>query len=399
MRPPKLKFLLCLFLGGSFCSHSIAQTRSRVVSPSNTKDSPQFALKSKATLAGHQSQVFSVVLSPDGGLMATSDDDSTRVWTTNGQFLYTMDRAAPLFSADGRAILTIDKRSANLWDSVTGKLKLTLTGHEGNITEASFSPDGSTIATGSEDGTVKLWDIATGRVSTTLTVLPVKKIPRYRIFSRITYEPVKIYVKFSPDGKFIATCSVEYVARDIVKLWDTATGTLIKEVRDVFSTMDFSPDSKWLGFLRIGEDVGVLNVETLQIQTTSDVDTNFLNQHVFSPDSGMYVTASGDNKYFATLIDISTGRVTRKIPLAVKWGFDPISNYQKDADILSFHPSSRFLMGANHRSVRLWNVSTGDVVFETLEGRDPAVFSSDGKVLVTVGKDKKTVLVWDVLTN
>ena len=53
------------------------------------------------------------------------------------------------------------------------------------------------------------------------------------------------------------------------------------------------------------------------------------------------------------------------------------------------------MIGASHNSVRLWDASTGALVWGTNEGRDPAEFSHDGQLLATVGKDKKTVLLWE----
>jgi len=136
-----------------------------------------------------------------------------------------------------------------------------------------------------------------------------------------------------------------------------------------------------------------------ELQEISGVDTGFLNQQIFSPDSQTCVTGSGYKHYHATVIDVSTGQVRAKIPLVSKWGFDWVSDYQKDVDALSFHPGGGFLMGANHTSVRLWTTSTGTLVWETTEGRDPAVFSRDGRLLATVAKDKKTVLVWSIDTE
>jgi WD40 repeat protein len=138
----------------------------------------------------------------------------------------------------------------------------------------------------------------------------------------------------------------------------------------------------------------------MQVQpVVGNVDLGFLNQLAFSSDSKTCVLGSGYKNYHATLIDLPTGQVRATIPLVAKWGFDFISDYQKDSDGLSFHPSSRFLMGSNHGSIRLWDVSNGAVVWSTIEAREPAVFSADGRLLATVGKDKKSVLLWNVTTN
>ena len=384
-------------------SHSVAQERSRRVTQRDVNSKGKLALELKATLVGHDGQVSVLALSSNGEFLATVGDREgvTRLWNTEtGQLIAVLDGKEPLFSPDGHLLLTARKKTVKVWNAATGKLKLTLTGHERDITAASFSPDGSRLATGGEDGTVILWDATTGLALTTLTAWPMKTIPSYRIISRALNSPPIVYVKFSPDGKFIVTQAFDLVSiNTLVKLWEAATGKLLKEFKDLFRETDFSPDSKWLGFVSFGGDVGLLNLQTLMIQTTSDVESYFRNQYAFSPDSQTYVVASGYKDYHATLIDVPTGRVRAKIPLVAKWGFDWISEYQKDLDLLSFHPTSKFLMGANHNSIRLWDVSTETLVWETTVGRDPATFSLDGKLLVTTGKDKKTVLLWGMDSN
>jgi WD40 repeat protein len=440
------KILFAIAGTAAFYCHSIAQDRPlRAVQPAMNET---VALTLKATLVGHSSQVFAVAFSSNGELLATTGvkENVTRVWNTaTGQPIASVDGTAPIFSPDGHLLLTINKTTVNLWDADTAAHKFTLSGHQGAITAAAFSSDGSKVATGSEDGTVKLWDAATGQTSATLTVWRVKKIPRYRIISRALNVPINLYVKFSPDqrevltniyweesaaklwdaatgsltselgghtragvnyqtetvgvkeasfspdGKFIETQTYE-----TVRLWDAKTLKLIDDFKIPFLVTSFSPDSKWLGLVN-GGSLGFLNLHTLQVQpVVGGVDTGFLNQLVFSADSETCVIASGYKHYHATVIDVPSGHVRANIPLEAKWGFDFVSDYQTDSDTLSFHPSSKFLLGANHRSVRMWNVANGALVWESTAARDPATFSVDGKYLATVGKDKKTVLLWKV---
>jgi len=439
-----IKFCVGLFVTASLSTHLVAQENQP-----ERKNSNNIALKAKATLIGHKSQVYGLTFSPNGEFLATASygENATRLWSTaSGELIAALDGIAPEFSPDGQVLMTVSNKTVKLWSS-TGKLKLTLSGHDGNITAATFSPDGTQLATGSEDGTVKVWNAITGQTSVTLTVWKVKKIARYRIFSRALHIPVEVYVKFSPDqhtvltntyweyssaklwdvaagrlqaelcgqtvevlyetktvgvtkasfsrdGKFIATQS-----DNKTRLWDAATGRLIDEFKNEFSATDISPDSKWLGVIRVGKNAGLLQLENLTLRPIEDVNRDFVNQHGFSPDSRTYVMGSGYKPYHATLIDVATGRVRAKIPLLAKWGFDIVSEYQKDVDLLSFHPSSKLLMGANHSSVRMWDVSTGELVCETSEARDPAEFSADGRLLATVGKDKKTVLLWEMMSE
>ena len=78
-----------------------------------------------------------------------------------------------------------------------------LTGHTGAVDSVAFSPDGKTLASGSADGTIRLWDVATGRP----------------IGQPLTGDPGAVFsVAFSPDGKTLASGSVD----DTVRLWDVA---------------------------------------------------------------------------------------------------------------------------------------------------------------------------------
>ncbi len=87
-----------------------------------------------------------------------------------------------------------------LWDAATGQETLTLRGHTEAVRSVAFSSDGSRLASGSDDKTVKLWDAATGQETLTLK----------------GHTDVVRSVAFSPDGSRLASASHD----GTVKLWD-----------------------------------------------------------------------------------------------------------------------------------------------------------------------------------
>ncbi|MHC5733241.1 MAG: WD40 repeat domain-containing protein, partial [Nostoc sp.] len=74
------------------------------------------------------------------------------------------------FSPDGKTLASgSGDNTIKLWDVSTGKAIKTLTGHSSTVNSVGFSPDGKTLASGSGDNTIKLWDVSTGKAIKTLT--------------------------------------------------------------------------------------------------------------------------------------------------------------------------------------------------------------------------------------
>ncbi|MDP6960875.1 MAG: hypothetical protein QF595_05055 [Dehalococcoidia bacterium] len=68
------------------------------------------------------------------------------------------------YSPDGRRIVTAGQdRTAKVWEAQTGKELLTLTGHNGPVTSAAYSPDGRRIVTAGQDRIAKVWEAQTGK--------------------------------------------------------------------------------------------------------------------------------------------------------------------------------------------------------------------------------------------
>ena len=77
---------------------------------------------------------------------------------------YTGDVYSVAWSPDGKTLATgSDDQTVKLWEAATGKLLANLPGHTGAVYSIAWSPDGRTLASGSGDRTVKLWDAAAGK--------------------------------------------------------------------------------------------------------------------------------------------------------------------------------------------------------------------------------------------
>lgn len=149
---------------------------------------------SMATLAGDPKTAYPLV-GPSSGT-PTYDDPSAYIESV-------------AFSPDGHSIATgSDNFTAGLWnlDNMTSPVFIaTLSGHTNSVNSVAFSPDGRVLATGSNDDTIRLWDITTPNAPSTVVVLTGHT------------QPVN-FVAYSPDGNTLATASND----NTVRLWNVA---------------------------------------------------------------------------------------------------------------------------------------------------------------------------------
>ena len=114
------------------------------------------------TLEGHTDQVNTVAFSPEGAILASGSWDGIMLWDTETREpIGTLEGAAAVsFSRDGTMLASGSWRGVTLWD-VAGRRRITtLEGHARSVNAVVLSPDRMRLVSGSDDGTILLWDIS-----------------------------------------------------------------------------------------------------------------------------------------------------------------------------------------------------------------------------------------------
>ena len=144
-----------------------------------------------------------------------------------------------------------EDHTVRLWDVDTGEHLKTLVGHRAYLISLAFSQDGTTLASGSEDDDIRLWDVATGA----------------RLKTLVGHTTGVEGLAFSPNGNKIASASRD----STVRVWDVESGEALHILEGHWGnvlTVDFSPDGNTIAEWRLGRHhplVGRYNRRTREI--------------------------------------------------------------------------------------------------------------------------------------
>jgi WD40 repeat protein len=338
------------------------------------------------SLKGHKEAVTDLRFSPDGTRIASASAGSIRIWDLSERSYQGIAGHTELgawvndlsFSRDGTVIASGSRDGTiKLWNTASGDEICTLRGHNSAITCVSFSPDGDRLVSGSFDETIKLWDTSTFR-----------EVQTYNARS------VTTSVAFTPDGTRIVTGHFDSAPR----LWDVVTGREILALRG-------SENSEFVGISADGLSIASANVfdETItlwdsltgeEILTFGEPDQGYSLQ-------GMCVNR--DRSHIATLHwkqsgvtvklwDTSRGAVIRR--------FNVAGGSSSDGGV-SFSPDGRRLAVATGHSVHLWDVQTGRELRRQKSHSEDAscvTFNANGTTIASGGLDGKIVL-WESLPD
>ncbi|MBC7976433.1 MAG: protein kinase [Myxococcales bacterium] len=271
------------------------------------------------------------------------------------------------FSPDGRQIVTTDDRNAQLRDATTGQLLHTLP-HGDSVYDAAFSPDGSKLVTAGGDGIVRIWDTASGSLVRELRCGTAK--PRYYALA------------LSPDGKLVAAIAIK---GDVTHAWDFASGEPIAEIRNDdtlgFAALAFSADGRWLA--TTGGNV-VHVYDTLHRAQAVSLSEGGIHRLAFDPTGPRLVTGSSTGD--AWIWAIPSGK---KLHHLRDIG-DPV-------DAVAFSPDGQLVAaGCRDGAELIWHARTGQLQSQLNPRRSRILsveFDRTSKLLLAAGTDGAVVVV------
>jgi serine/threonine protein kinase len=273
-------------------------------------------------------------------------------------------------ASDGQTLATgsFDK-TIKLWNLQTGQELQTFRGHSGRILSVAIAPKEPILATGSDDKTIKLWNLKTG-----------KEIRTYSGNLGWVYS-----LAFSPDGKTLVSGS----DNKTIKLWNLGTQKSPRNLlghSGLIRAFAFSADRQLLVSSSADKTVKIWNLKTGKPLHNLAQHSNWVNSTAISPDGQSIASASSDKTI--NIWNVKTGKRLRNL-----------QGHTSGVSSVAFSPNGQFLVsGSSDNTIRLWNWQTGEPI-DTLnactKGVSSVAFSRDGKTLVSSCWDN-AIATWRV---
>jgi eukaryotic-like serine/threonine-protein kinase len=349
-------------------------------------------------------------LSTDGCRLCTIDGGMIQIWDADtGQELRTLrlpaksnqrDSSYVAWSPDGRQIVAGNIGSCiHAWSAQEEQEGPLLTGHHSRIERLAFNPDGSRLASTSQDHTAKIWDAATGAERVSLgqhryiygPATPGQPGELQKIIWGSGHQDQVRGVAFSPDGRWLATGSNDHTLR----VWDAATGTetLSIPVPLHVASVAWTPDGQHLAAGSWDDKVYLFAFPSGKLVRRFEGHAEDVTEVAFSPDGKLLASAGRDQT--VRIWEVATGR-----PLQVLEG-----KHLNWLQCVAFSPDGRLLAaGGQDMVITVWETATWQVQ-RTLWGHVSDIFdlafSPDSRRLATAGgaTSDGTVKVWDMVTG
>jgi WD40 repeat protein len=355
------------------------------------------------TEANSKSGYFSFDLSRDGSTLATPLDDrpntKVRIWKTE-----TMEMVSELTTETGPIIaLSPDGRSLiighvgqsgplKLWDTATGHLKSDLISDNKGLPVIAFSSDSKIAATAANNiSKISLWETETGKNIKTLEY-PIRPLQ-----ASGESEAVRL-IQFQPGTDRFATnsdlCGCAY-------LWDINVGDAIRQF--IRRSGGYKPTQGYGGItsLNFNSDGSLLVTSgddgTAKVWTVPDGDLvgQFdypkakIHGAVFHPNGRFVVAVSNNKDSEIKMWDAVTGKVIQTFKGA---------HFKGLISVAVFSPDGRLLVTGDDKDheFQVWSVTTGELLTTLKDVLRPVRFTADGKRLITVDSNRHKIIIWSL---
>ncbi|CAE6510279.1 unnamed protein product [Rhizoctonia solani] len=329
------------------------------------------------------------------------------------------------YSPDGTHIIAAVGNKIHIVDGRKGQAVLRpLEGHTDLVIALAVSPNGSYIASGSYDATIRIWDANNGKLVSTPIKAHSQRVTSVafspdsaRIVSTGAFNPLRVWsvqngeqiigtnpankpldcvrtAVFSADGSFIIsgddTGSVAY--------WDAYTGSLVSRKPNQHSarinSVSISSDGTRLVCTSNDGSIYLWSTETQQTILGPIGDSQYCRQAVLSPNNQFIASHSGFGEIY--LWEAETGRMVA----IVYREYEIYLGDRKQVKSISFSPdSSQLVSCAGDGTVSIWDVQaaicTTNSPGRVQHGIHSACFTSDGSQIVTGGRNG-SICLWDV---
>lgn len=381
----------------------------RIKAPETEITTIAFSGDGRQLVTATYSGVVRVWSLPDGRLVGPLPGEREKIW----RIAFAGDRQIAIAAWDG---------VVRVWDTETLEQAAAFDAHDNWVTDVAFDSTMKVMATGSQDGLLRIWDVSnrspmlpaitdqkqdviraaysgdgrffsSGGIDGQALIYKVDDNGRMRqLCAPIGHPGWILGLAMSADGRILASAgTVEGAAQNEIVLTDTATciSSRISIGSAHITSLAMSPDGKLLS-ASLDDDGSV------RLYSVADLaETKILRDHTgtvfavaFDP-SGRYIASAGKDRQIIVR-QVPDGRIVRTIPAA----------HAADIWFLQFSPDGRRLVsGGGEQTIHIWEWQTGNKVSDLSTATSVAglEFSSDGKWLV-VGDDNRSLTVFDTAT-